>query len=126
MNNWSDALKKLGACRSYADDADESVSAKEAWDNCVEPSRLVWLLARIGYARTMEQIVRPVTEWLSPRSVADCQTPMEAAEVLAVAVARSYGRPGYWELTNKIKQVISYEQVIESMRQTLRKEGHEY
>jgi hypothetical protein len=51
---------------------------------------------------------------------------MEAAEVLAVAVARSYGRPGYWQLTNKIKQVISYEQVIESMRQTLKREGHEF
>lgn len=114
--NWSECLKKLGACRSYADDADEYVSSREAWDRCVDPHRLVWFVARLGYARTAERIAQPAIAWLSPRSVEDCQSPAEAAEVLAVAVSNSYGRVGYWEIADQIKSAISYDMILEAMR----------
>jgi hypothetical protein len=117
--DWSNCLKQLGACRSYADDADETVSARVAWERCVDPHRLAWLLARLGYGRTVERVVQPVIAWLNPGSVEDCQTPEEAAELLGIAVGRSYGKPGYWEITDKLKSLFTYEQVEEAMRRVI-------
>lgn len=114
--NWSECLKKIGACRSYADDADDTVPASVAWDRCEDPHRLVWLLARIGYARTVEKVVAPVIAWLSPGSVSECKDEMEAAELLAKAMMRSYGKPGYWEVTFRLKEMFSYKQVEQAMR----------
>jgi hypothetical protein len=112
---WVEWLKKLGACRSYADNADDSVSSRTAWELCTEPHRVAWFAARLGYVRTVEQITAPVTAWLSPQPVAGLDY-FKAAEVLAVAVARSYGKPGYWEITEKIKQAVSYEDLHTAMR----------
>lgn len=117
--DWHNDLKKLGACRSYAENADPTITFCEAYARCTDTFRIVWLLVRAGFRATAWKACHP---WMAERvdlsrerfeQVVDTY---EAAELLSIAVLACHYYAGYDELGVRLKSLVPCNVLLPGLR----------